>query len=180
MDLVTNAYESQIEAIRNLNKEKAQLSLNENKKGIDKAEKEMTKDDLRDKVKKLGNEHMFDSVLDMSSSSLNQAKEITENYGDIYRQVLTAEMVSDDDKAKTYDGPKELANDLVGLNDIDLQALNENVGKNNSFDKLKEAAEGYDVSVGELIDTLVRLGYVQGGGSQFVSVRWGEIGRAHV
>ena len=82
MDLVTNAYESQIEAIRNLNKEKAQLSLNENKKGIDKAEKEMTKDDLRDKVKKLGNEHMFDSVLDMSSSSLNQAKEITENYGD--------------------------------------------------------------------------------------------------
>ena len=63
MDLVTNAYESQIEAIRNLNKEKAQLSLNENKKGIDKAEKEMTKDDLRDKVKKLGNEHMFDSVL---------------------------------------------------------------------------------------------------------------------
>ncbi len=45
LDLVTNAYESQTEAIRNLNKEKARLFLNENKEGIDKAIEEMTKDD---------------------------------------------------------------------------------------------------------------------------------------
>lgn len=303
LDLVTNAYESQTEAIRNLNKEKARLFLNENKEGIDKAEKEMTKDrhynlsytgligntekgkaikelaekykeqgitlldeygdgtylqfsihldadaqsayetinafenDLRDKAKELGDEHMFDDVLDISSDSLNKAKETIENYGDTYKQALTAEIVSDDDKSKTYgealkaveayneavlrsenpyddqnvtqakenldvikasiqdneaewgkysvlfddvfkqadtrllefnetlktdSGLKELANDLEGLSDIDLQALDENVGENNSFDKLKEAAAGYKVNVDELISTLVRLGYVQG------------------
>lgn len=84
------------------------------------------------------------------------------NGENVFRQADTR-LLEFNEALKTDDGPKELANDLVGLNDIDLQALNENVGKNNSFDKLKEAAEGYDVSVGELIDTLVRLGYVQGG-----------------
>lgn len=303
LDLVTNAYESQTEAIRNLNKEKARLFLNENKEGIDKSEKEMTKDrhynlsytgligntekgealkeiaekykeqgmtlldeygdgtylqfsihlnadaqsayetinafenDLRDKAKELGDEHMFDDVLDVSSDSLNKAKDTIENYGDIYKQALTAEIVSDDDKSKTYgealkaveayneavlksenpyddqnvtkakenldavrdsiqgneeewekysvlfddvfkqadtrlvefnealktdSGLKELAGDLEGLSDIDLQALDENAGGNVSFDKLKEAAAGYKVSVDELIGTLVRLGYVQG------------------
>ena len=275
--MVTNAYESQTEAIRNLNKEKARLFLNENKEGIDTAEEKMTKErhynlsytgligntekgealkdiaekyeeqgitlldeygdgsylqfsvhlnadaqsayetinafenDLRDKAKELGDEHMFDDVLDVSSDSLNKAKETTENYGDTYKQALTAEIVSDDDKSKTYgealkaveayneavlrsenpyddqnvtqasiqdneaewgkysvlfddvfkqadtrllefnetlktdSGLKELANDLEGLSDIDLQALDENVGENNSFDKLKEAAAGYKV-----------------------------------
>lgn len=303
LDLVTNAYESQTEAIRNLNKEKARLFLNENKEGIDTAEEKMTKErhynlsytgligntekgealkdiaekyeeqgitlldeygdetylqfsihldadaqsayetinafenDLRDKAKELGDEHMFDDVLDVSSDSLNKAKETIENYGDTYKQALTAEIVSDDDKSKTYgealkaveayneavlrsenpyddqnvaqakenldvikasiqdneeewgkysvlfddvfkqadtrllafnealktdSGLKELANDLEGLSDIDLKALDENAGENNSFDKLKEAAAEYKVSVDELIGTLVRLGYVQG------------------
>ncbi|MCM1201398.1 MAG: hypothetical protein NC312_09215 [Bacteroides fragilis] len=303
VDLVTNAYESQTEVIRALNKEKARLFLNENKDGIDKAEKEMTKDrhynlsytgligntdkgqalkeiaekykeqgitlldeygdgnylqfsihlntdaqsayetvnafenDLRDRAKELGDEHMFDDVLNVSSDSLNKAKETIEKHGDTYRQALTAEIVSDDDKAKTYgealkaveayndavlrsenpyddqnvtqakenldaiktsiqdneaewekysilfddifgqadtrllefnealktdSGLQELANDLEGLSDIDLQALDENIGENDSFDKLKEVASGYKISVDELIAALVRLGYVQG------------------
>lgn len=303
INLVTDAYKDQTEAIKALNKETAQTFLNENKEGIDKAEKEMTKDrhynlsytgligntnkgeaikelaekykeqgitlldeygdgtylqfsihlnadaqsayetinafenDLRDKAKELGDEHMFDDVLDVSSDSLNKAKETIENYGDTYKQALTAEIVSDDDKSKTYgealkaveayneavlksenpyddqnvtqakenldaiktsiqdnedewgkysvllddvfgqadtrllefnealktdSGLKELANDLEGLSDTDLQALNENVGENNSFDKLKEVAAGYKVNVDELIAALVRLGYVQG------------------
>ena len=218
MDLVTNAYESQIEAIRNLNKEKAQLSLNENKKGIDKAEKEMTKDryynlsltgisaytdegvalkkiaekykeqgmtlldelrdvsysqfsvhlnvdaqsaydtinafenDLRDKAKKLGNEHMFDSVLDMSSSSLNQAKEITENYGDIYRQVLTAEMVSDDDKAKTYG---EALKAVEAYNEAVLRSENpydENVTQaKENLDAMKGSIQGNEEEWGKCV-----------------------------
>ncbi len=303
IDLVTNAYESQAEVIRNLNKEKAQLFLNENKAGIDKAEKEMTKDrhynlsltgisaytdegaalkeiaekykdqgitvldelgdgsyaqfsvhlkadaqsaydtinafenDLRGKAKEFGDEHMFDDVLDMSSGSLNQAKETIDKYGDIFQQALIAEIALDDVKTKTYDealnaveayneailksknpyddqdvakaketldmvkasiqdneaewgkystlfddvfgqadtrliefneelkdnsGLQELAKDLEGLSDLDLQALDENVGENKSFDNLKEAAAGYKVNVNELIDALVRLGYVQG------------------
>ena len=193
--------------------------------------------DLRDKAKELGNEHMFDDVLDVSSDSLNEAKETIEKYGDIYKQALTAEIVSDDDKSKTYgealkaveayneavlksenpyddqnvtqakenldavktsiqdneeewgkysvlfddvfnqadtrllefnealktdSGLKVLADELEGLSDIDLQALDENVGGNASFDKLKEAAAEYKINVDELIDALVRLGYVQG------------------
>ena len=304
LDLVTNAYESQTEAIRNLNKEKAQLFLNENKEGIDKAIEEMTKDDrhynlsltgisaytdegaalkeiaekykdqgitvldelgdgsyaqfsvhlkadaqsaydtinafendLRGKAKEFGDEHMFDDVLDMSSGSLNQAKETIDKYGDIFQQALIAEIALDDVKTKAYDealnaveayneailksknpyddqdvakaketldmvkasiqdneaewgkystlfddvfgqadtrliefneelkdnsGLQELAKDLEGLSDLDLQALDENVGENKSFDNLKEAAAGYKVNVNELIDALVRLGYVQG------------------
>ncbi|MDE6846136.1 MAG: phage tail tape measure protein [Lachnospiraceae bacterium] len=300
INLVTDAYKDQTEAIKALNKETAQTFLNENKKGIDKSVKEMTKDrhynlsytgmvsttdkgsalkeiaekykdqgvsildegdggvtfsvhlnadaqsaydtinafetDLRNKAIELGDEHMFDDVLDISSGSLNQAKDTIGEYGEIYKQALTAELVADDNKSKVYnealraveayndavlksenpyddqnvtqakanldtikdsiqgneeewekystlfddvfsqadtrliefnealktdDGLKELANDLEGLSDVDLQALDENVGENNSFDKLKEAADGYDVSVSELIDTLVRLGYVQ-------------------
>ncbi len=303
INLVTEAYRDQTEAIKALNKETAQTFLNENKEGIDKSAKEMTKDrhynlsytgligntdkgealkeiaekykeqgitlldeygdgtylqfsihlntdaqsayetinafenDLREKAKELGNEHMFDDVLDVSSDSLNKAKETIEKYGDTYRQALTAEIVSDDDRAEIYSealkaveayndavfkaenpyddqnvtqakenldaiknsiqdneaewgkysilfddifgqvdtrllefsealktdsGLQELADDLEGLSDIDLQALDENIGANDSFDKLKEAAAGYKVNVDELIGALVRLGYVQG------------------
>ncbi len=303
INLVTDAYKDQTEAIKALNKETAQKFLNENKEGIDKAEKEMTKDrhynlsltgmsaytdkgaalkeiaekyreqgvtlldelgdgsyaqfsihlnadaqsaydtinafenDLRNKAKELGDEHMFDDVRDMSSDSLNKAKETIENYGGTYKNALAAEIVSDDDKSKAYgealkaaeayneavlrsenpyddqnvakakenldaikdsiqgneeewgkysvlfddvfgqadtrllkfnealktdSGLQKLANDLEGLDSIDLQALDGNEGENSSFDKLKEAAAGYKVNVDELIDALVRLGYVQG------------------
>lgn len=299
VDLVTNAYESQTEAIKALNKEKAQLFLNENKEGIDKAEKEMTKDrhynlsytgmssytdegaalkeiaekyeesgisvledidgtfsihlnadaqsaydtinsfetDLRNKAKKLNDEHMFDDVLEISSTELNNAKEVIDKYSDIYKQALTAEIVSDDNKSKTYgealqtveayneavlnsenpyddknvlqakenldtikgsiqgneeewgkysalfddvfnqadtrvlefneairndSGLQELVKDLEGFSDLDLQALNENAGENTSFDKLKKAAGEYQLNVEELMNTLIRLGYIQG------------------
>ena len=193
--------------------------------------------DLRDKAKELGDKHIFDDVLEISSSELNRAKETIEKYGDTYKQALTAEIVSDDDKSKIYgealkaveayneavlnsenpyddqnvkqakenldtirdsiqgneeeldkysilfsdvfdqadtrlidfneaikndSGLQELAKDLEGLSDLDLQALNENVGENESFDKLKEAAGRYKLDVEELINTLIRLGYVQG------------------
>lgn len=302
LDLVTNAYESQTKAIRNLNEEKARLFLNENKAGIDKAEKEMTEDrhynlsltgisaytdegaalkeiaekykdqgvalldelgdgsyaqfsvhlnadaqsaydtinafenDLRDKAKELGNEHMFDGVLDISSNSLNQAKKTIDKYGDIFSQALTAEIASDDGLSDTYSealkavedyneavlrsdniygdenvakakenldtvrnsieeneeewgryaalvddvfgqadtrllefneamkndaGLQNLANDLKGLSDLDLKAFDD-TGDNASFEKLKESAKECNVSVDDLIDSLVRLGYVQG------------------
>lgn len=192
--------------------------------------------DVRDKARELGDEHLFDDVLEISSASLNDAKSTIDKYGDIYRQALTADIVSDDSKAKVYNdaleavkayneavlqsediyndesvenarqslqalhdeinnneawekygfliddvfdqadtrlldfnnalksdsGLKELTKDLKGLSDLDLKALNENIGDNTSFDKLKESAENYNISVDELIDSLVRLGVVQG------------------
>lgn len=191
--------------------------------------------DLRKKAKELGDEDLFDGIFDMSSSELNRAKKVVDEYGDIYKQALTAEIVSDDDKSKKYnealeaveayneavlksediyndeniekarqslqeikgelsgeewekyaslidgvfgradtglldfnehikndDSVKELAEDLKGLDALDLKAFDENIGENKSFDKLKESADSYGLSVDELIESLVRLGYVQG------------------
>ncbi len=192
--------------------------------------------DIRDKARELGDEHLFDDILEISSASLNDTKDTIDKYGDIYRQALTADIVSDDDKAKIYNealeavqayneavlqsedayndesvenarqslktlrdeisndeawekykslmddifdqadtrildfnkalkndsGLQKLTNDLKGLSDLDLKSLDENIGDNTSFDKLKESADEYDISVEELIDDLVRLGVVQG------------------
>lgn len=302
INLVTDAYKDQTEAIKALNKQTAQAFLNENKKGIDKAEKAMTKDrhynlsltgisaytdegavlkeiaekykgqgvslmdelgdgsysqfsihinadaqsaydtinafenDLRGRAKELGDEHMFDDVLDVSSASLNKAKETIDKYGDIFKQALTAEIASDDGLSSTYNealkavdayneavlrseniyddgnvakakegldavkasikeneaewgrysvlvdevfsqadtrllefneamqnnaGLQNLANELKEFSDLDLKAF-DNTGSNAPFEKLKESAEEYNVSVDELVDSLVRLGYVQG------------------
>lgn len=190
--------------------------------------------DLRQKANELGDAHLFDGLFDISSGELNKAKGVIDNYSDIYKQALSAEIVTDKDKSVRYNealqavetyneavlksndiysdknveearqslqGIKEelsgeewekygaliedvfeqadtrlldfneqikndgsvrkLAEDLKGLDDIDLRAFDEAVGTNNSFDQLKEAAESYGLSVDELIDTLVRLGYVQ-------------------
>ena len=284
INLVTDAYKDQTEAIKALNKEAAQTYLNENQKGIKQATDKMTskdhynlsytgivsesdegkilkeiaekykeqgvrlseeidgaqfsihldadpksaydtiqafENDVRDKARELGDEHLFDDVLEISSVSLNNAKSTIDKYGDIYRQALTADIVSDDNKAKVYNEALEavqayneavlhsediyndksvekarqslqalhdeisnyeawekygflmddifdqadtrlldfnealkndsslqkLTNDLKGLSDLDLKALDENVGDNISFDKLKESAEKYNISV---------------------------------
>ena len=190
--------------------------------------------DLRDKAKEIGDESLFDDVLSLSSDSLNDAKEVIDEYGDIYRKSLAAEIATDDGKSVKYnealeaveafneavlssediyndknveearqslqgikeelsgeewekygaliedvfdqadtrlldfneqlgndDSLKKLAEGLKGLDDIDLRAFDEAVGTNNSFDRLKESAESYGLSIDDLIDTLVRLGYVQ-------------------
>lgn len=164
INLVTDAYKDQTEAIKAYNKEAAQTYLNENQKGIKDAEKQMTKErhynlsgvgisqysetgsalrdiaeqykdqgislldnedgtysihlnadassaydtinsfenDLRDKAKELGDEHLFDDVLEISSDSLNNAKETIEKFGDTFKQAQIAEIAVDDSKANTY------------------------------------------------------------------------------
>lgn len=162
INLVTDAYKDQTEAIKAYNKEAAQTFLNENRKGIKKAEKEMTKERhynlspvnisaftkegevlkeiaeqfkdrgvslldelgdgtynqfsvhlntdaqsaydtinefenaLRDKAEELGNEHLFDDILDISSVSVNDAKGVLDDWGDIYQQSLLANIAKDD------------------------------------------------------------------------------------
>ena len=297
INLVTDAYKDQTEEIKNYNKEVANSFLNEERKGIDRATKQMTKDrnyvlsmpdisletpegkelkeivdsyikegmylvesttgtvqihletdaqnsydtinafenDIREKAKELGDEHLFDSILDTSSISLNEAKETIDEFGDIFKQALMAEMVVDDGKATVYNealnavedynnavlasedpysdekvanakknldevkakineneaewgkyssvtdevfaqadtrllefnqelkNNKELladAKSLEGLSDLDVKSFNP--GENESYDRLKESAESYNVSVEELVDTLIRLGIVQG------------------
>ena len=296
LNLVTDAYKDQTEAIKAYNKEAAQSYLNENEKGIKRATREMTgKDhynlsytgissasdggktlkeiaekyadqgvrildelgdgsqfsihleadpqsaydtinafetDVRNKAKELGDEHMFDDILDISSDSLNDAKSIIDEWGGIYHQSLLANIVKDDtlsagynkaintveeyneavlqsedpyndenvakarqnlqsiseelsgeewekygsvvqdvfDQADTSvydfnqalkndDGLKSLEKNLQGLSNLDLQSFNP--GENEAFDKLKESAKEYGVSVENLIDALVRLGVVQ-------------------
>ncbi|MBD5463231.1 MAG: phage tail tape measure protein [Lachnospiraceae bacterium] len=83
---------------------------------------------------------LFDNVFDQADTRLLEFNEAIKTDGEL----------------------QEFAKDLEGLNNLDLQALDENVGENNSFDKLKESAKEYKVDADELIDTLIRLGYVQG------------------
>lgn len=80
---------------------------------------------------------------------------------DVFEQADT-KLLDFNNHIKNDDSARKLAEDLEGLDNLDLSALDENVGENKSFDKLKESAESYGLSVEELIDTLVRLGYVQG------------------
>lgn len=162
INLVTDAYKDQTEAIKAYNKEAAQTFLNENRKGIKQSEKEMTKErhynlspvnisaftkegealkeiagqfkdqgvslldelgdgtynqfsvhlntdaqsaydtinefenTLRDKAEELGNEHLFDDILDISSISVNDAKGVLDDWGDIYQQSLLANIAKDD------------------------------------------------------------------------------------
>ena len=297
LNLLTDAYKDQTEAIKEYNKEAANTYLNENQKGIENAVKEITgkrnynlggandldnndkwvsvkdialkyqdkgidivsseydgslsiqltadaqsaydiinefESELRSKAKELGDEHIFDDILAISSSELNNAKETLDKYGDIYKQALMADLVSSDDKSDIYNDAidavekyneavlksedpfsdekvknarqslkavqdeiknddswqkygsiidevfeqadtrlydfnedlktdsslQEYVNGLTGLDDVDLKSLNP--GENESFDRLRESADEYGVSIDELIDSLVRLGYVQG------------------
>lgn len=165
INLLTDSYKDQTEAIKEYNKEAAKRFLNENREGIEDAEKAMTKkrrynlsygamsfytdegaavkelakkyedkglwlnedsgngtynlildadvqsayqtindfeNDLRDKAKELGNEHIFDDVLDASSMALNDAKDVIDEYGESFNKALIAEIAADDDKAETY------------------------------------------------------------------------------
>ena len=40
-------------------------------------------------------------------------------------------------------------------------------GENASFDKLKESAKDYELKINDVIDTLIRLGYIQDEGLVF-------------
>ena len=49
--------------------------------------------ELEAKAKELGDEHMFDDILNISSDSMQKAKAAINEYGDIFKQALTAEIV---------------------------------------------------------------------------------------
>lgn len=298
INLVTDAYNDQTEAIKTYNKEAAQTFLNENYSGINRAETEINKNrqfnlggkenlnsnkaweeikkiaeayedrgihiiddgygslsiqlsadatsatetidafmtDVQNKANELGDEDMFAGILSISETAMSNAKEVIEKYGDIYKQALTAEIVSDDEKAKKYnealnaveayndavlksedpyndenvtkarqdletikseiqdnqdewgkyssltddifeqadtklldfnDDLKtnkdliEAATQLEGYDATDLGAFAD-TGENEAFNKLKASAEAYGLEVDDLINALVRLGYVQG------------------
>ena len=163
INLVTDAYNDQTDAIKNLNKENANKFLNENTEGINIAKRKMesestydltyavakTEDneeiltdiaekykdsgmsildtgesfyitltanpedayqvindfqtDVRDAAKELGNEHLFDNtVLNVSSDSLNKIKNMLDEYQEIYDQTKMAQIATDDDLSDGY------------------------------------------------------------------------------
>ena len=65
---------------------------------------------------------------------------------DIFDQADTR-LLDFNEALKNDSSLQKLTNDLKGLSDLDLKALDENVGDNISFDKLKESAEKYNISV---------------------------------
>lgn len=162
VNLLTDAYRDQTDAIRELNKEAAQRYLNENEKGIKDATDKMSgkehynlsytgmvgttdegkglleiaekyKDagitvrdelgtgdyaqfsihlsanaedaydtinkfetDVRNKAKELGNENIYDDVLEISSKELNRSKTIIDDYGEQYKKGLTNQIIVDE------------------------------------------------------------------------------------
>ena len=103
--------------------------------------------------------------LDMVRSSIEENEEEWGRYAalvdDVFSQADTR-LLEFNEAMKNDSGLQNLANDLKGFSDLDLKAFDD-TGDNVSFEKLKESAEEYNVSVDELIDSLVRLGYIQGG-----------------
>lgn len=168
LNLVTDAYRDQTEAIKAYNKEAANTFLNENYKGIETAIDKMTEmrnynlgtniyqlgnrgealkkltekysdkgikftqndaslgeystytitltadaqsayevtnefiTDLRELAKELGDEHIFDDIISISTKSLEKSQKILDNYGTTYNQALTAQLVTDDEKSVIY------------------------------------------------------------------------------
>ena len=298
LNLVTDAYKDQTEAIKELSKAEANRYLNENREGIATATKKMSKKKdyiltsgtvtsyssrgkalekvadsyadqgltveknsvtsamelkitadaqtaydvindfesvLRAKAIELGNEHLFDDVLKVSSKALNKAKEVVDEYGNIYNQALMAQLVTNETMSAVYnealnavdaynqavaesenpyndskvaeakqnldevkakingnliewdkysaitgdlfaqantsliDFNKRLttdtslqswANQLKGLSQTELLSMADD-GIDDAFDSLIESADEYGLSINDVIDALVRLGYVQ-------------------
>lgn len=298
LNLVTDAYKDQTEAIKELSKAEANRYLNENREGIATATKKISKEkdyiltsgtvtsysskgkalqevadsyadqgltveknsvtsamelkitadaqtaydvinnfesDLRAKAIELGNEHLFDEVLKVSSKALNKAKGVVDEYGDIYNQALMAQLVTNEPMSAVYnealnavdtynqavaesENPyndskvaeakqnldevkakingnliewdkysaitgdlfaqantslidfnerlttdtslQSWANQLKGLSQTELLSMADD-GAEDAFDKLIGSAEEYGLSVNDVIDALVRLGYVQ-------------------
>lgn len=94
--------------------------------------------DLRNKAKDLGNEKLFDSVFEVSSGALNNAKSVVDKYGEIYNQALMAELVTDDDLSATYN---EALNAVEAYNEALVTGKNVEEAKKN-LDDVKAKIEG--------------------------------------
>lgn len=184
-------------------------------------------------AKELGDEHLFDDILNITSKSSAKAKEVIEKNADIYKQGLMAELTEDDAasglygealsaveayneaiaqsedpyndenvqraltdlenvKSKTEEIPKysylwdslfegadttliDFNNHLLNTESLiqdaeslkkfdanDLYSFDQNEGSNEAFDRLKASADAYGLEVEDLINALIRLGYIQG------------------
>ena len=58
--------------------------------------------DIRKKAQELGDEHMFDDILEISSSELMQAKKVIDDNAEIFRKSLIAGIAADDNKPMVY------------------------------------------------------------------------------
>ncbi len=300
LNLVTDAYKDQTEAIKAYNKEASQKYLNENRKGIEQATKQMEKassyylgsmnglvyaselkyldeikaiafdnniaftdtgfefvgnaneasdtintfmNQIKDLQKEAGNTSsvlsgIFDGILDNSGEALADANSIIDKYSEIYEQAKLAEIASDDKLSSGYSslinavsayknavlksenpyndenvrnaydnlqtvkqciedneeewrkysdiveevynqadtssysfydaieknksGIGDLLNELKGLSTIDLQAMADDGDNGDTFDKLCDSAKEYGLELQDVIDLLLKLGYVQG------------------
>ena len=70
-------------------------------------------------------------------------------------------LINFDDALKTDSEFQRLARQLKGKDYLDLQAMH-NDGIEDPFDQLVTAASEYELEINDIIDALVRLGYVQG------------------
>lgn len=97
--------------------------------------------DVREKAKELGDENLFSNVLNVSSSSLNDAKEIIDKYQETYEQSQLASIATDDNLSRTYNNAVSAVNNY---NEAVLKSENpyddENVKK--AYDNLQIVKQG--------------------------------------
>lgn len=201
IDLVTDAYKDQTDALRKLNKEQAAKFLNdsENRASFDRAENNMIKKrsynlsgslydglessntlkeiaqkyeqqgvkinpgaegefqiriegvnaeeayqtindfitDVRHKAKELGNEHLFDNVLNISGSAYDNAKSVVDDWGDIFKKKKLAEIADDDSLASDMETATKAVKEY---NDAVLKASDpmEDTNVAKAFEKMNE------------------------------------------
>ena len=91
--------------------------------------------DVRNKAKELGDEHLFDGILSVSSSAIADANSVIDDYGEIYRQSLLAEISTTDSLSEGYNkaiDAVEAYNEAVlksedPYNDEDVEKARENL-----------------------------------------------------
>lgn len=122
---------------------------------------------LREKSKDLGDENLFDFILERSSSELNNAKSIIDEYGEQYQQALLNEIITDDSLNKQYEKLIRYVNDyneavLKSENpysDENVQKAAENLQKYEDILKNDNIYENYGNIIDEVLNEADRRIY---------------------
>ena len=104
--------------------------------------------DIRDKATALGNEELFADVLEISSKSLNSAKDIIDENGEIFRKALISEIAVDD---KLSAGYTEATKAVENYNDAVLRSEDPYSDENvkSAWDNLQTVKQGIEENAEE-------------------------------
>lgn len=142
IDLVNGSLETQIGLLDKLSASEANKFLNENNKGVEKAEKEITKDDRR--------YMLASSVTDPDTFS--RLQEIADKY-----EGITATMKDSGEFQIMFTGDASQAEEEINNFATDVRALEDEIGKTSVLDGILNLSEDALSSAQEVLDTYGKL-----------------------